>query len=68
MGRGNPFPFPLPIMPRALSFSFFPQPPYDTNCGGERGITAQSVVKIYCGPSVTELSRDFITYTDKKIM
>ena len=36
MGRGNPLPFPLPIMPRALSSLFFSQLPYDTNCGGER--------------------------------
>ena len=68
MGRGNPLHFPLPIMPRALSsilfFFFFPA----TQTAEERGITAQSVVKIYCGPSVTKLSRDFITYTDKKIM
>ena len=67
MGRGNPLPFPLPIMPRALSYLFFPSLP-TTQTAEERAITAQSVVKIYCGPSVTKLSRDFITYTDKKIM
>ena len=66
-GRGNPLSLPLPIMPRALSFSFFLSLP-TTQTAKERGITAQSVVKIYCGPSVTKLSRDFITYTDKKIM
>ena len=70
MGRGNPLPFPLPVMPRALSslfLFFFPSLP-TTQTAEERAITAQSVVKIYCGPSVTKLSRDFITYTDKKIM
>ena len=65
MGRGNPLPFRLPIMPRAFFFFFFPSLP-TTQTAEERGITAQSVVKIYCGPSVTKLSRDFITYTDKK--
>ena len=70
MGRGNPphF-FPFHHAPRAF-FSIFFSPASlripTTQTAEERGITAQSVVKIYCGPSVTQLSRDFITYTDKK--
>ena len=67
MGRGNPLPFPLPIMPRRF-LCFFSLSLPTTQTAEERGITSQSVVKIYCGPSVTKLSRDFITYTDKKIM
>ena len=71
MGRGNPPHFsPSHHAPRAFFSSFFFSPASlripTTQTAEERGITAQSVVKIYCGPSVTQLSRDFITYTNKK--
>ena len=67
-GKRESSPFsPSHHAPRAFFSLFFPSLP-TTQTAEERAITAQSVVKIYCGPSVTKLSRDFITYTDKKIM
>ena len=60
MGRGNLLPF--PSCPARFLF-LSPHKLRRREGSLHRGY---GCVKIYCGPTVTKLSRDFVTYTDKK--